>query len=1368
MANALPWSVRGIDPDIREQAVEAAHRSGMSVGQWLNQVLAGNLDEDEIEETPPSSRTRRSPPRQTRRIDALNERLERLGEHRTMTAAHRFADQDNDNAPVLTLLESAVKAIERIEKRAGEPGRAAPRAAEPQEDGVAESLRMLERKLTALAEERIDPPQPQGVSSATRAIEERLNGLVSVLDQLQAPRVVQAPAFVPRAAPVAAPAQRSGENKSRFAEEDPAFAERDPAFARALAEIETRRRTLDGEAAPSARMSRHAVAPSAQSSHMANTSIDSMREQLGQLVSRIDELRAEPRPDNSHLQTSLDDLAARIDQWRSEPTPEARKLQTRLDDLASRIDEWRGRPQDDIAGIRNELASLAGSIERLSPQRLVGMVEDAMSDVADKTLRAFRDGMSDRLPERLMEPLERMHEDVRAVLREVASSRGSDRLTQEVGNIARRLDLLSQGADPARLEELARETVAIKGLVTKALSTHPLEGLARQIEALGKQVEKFQRGAKGGDDRGVLDAIRDVSDRVERIDPARTLATIESKLAAIGNIEARLATIGAMDDKLTEIARGMKKLAKEAQPLPQLDTIAERLERIDRVLDHAQDTPLAGIESLADRLDKIGTSLDRVASQTPPDRGDALVGMITRLSERMEQVHAAPVPATGQQDALVEMIARLSERMEQVHAAPASAMGQQDALVEMIARLSEQMEQVHTAPASAMGQQDALVNILERLSEQMETVQSGAGDSAALDALQDEIARLAKRMEQVGQAPAGLDAIERTVSDLFHQFDQARRDMRDMAETAATKAAQDALRNAPRDDSGDTLAAEGLLLIKRDLNEFKANQSEAERRTRGTLEALHATLETLVSRLGEAETRARAMPAPVSAPRAEMRPETPLPAPAPAPMQAPIQGPAPAPVQRAASAISPAAAPAPAPARAAPEAAPRLPAQQSLIDEAMADLPLEPGMRPGQPGSDSGLSADPRSTFIAAARRAAQAAADRSQATLEEEKPVAKTGKPQRGARAGASVEASAAAPSFIVRARRPILLGLAAVVFSLGALKVVSNRNASGLDPLPARTDRPAVTRPGVGENESPRTTGSIDKPAQAGEPQMIPNTGIAIPPVGTNGIGTTFDTSGKRGQRLADTSAISQTDPLTVGSIGADGTARPIETGRGALNELLALSPLKPQDRLREAALEGNAAALFEIGARYADGKGMPRDPRLAARWFEQAAATGHGPSQYRLASLYREGKGVPKDSTLAFQWFDRAAAQGHVLAMHNAAVLLAEGVHGAPDYAGAALWFKRSAEYGIKDSQFNVAILFARGLGVNQDLGESYRWFAIAALQGDQDAAKKRDDLAARLSKDQLAREMERVKAFKPNKANAMANESGSWEKFAAKAN
>ena len=36
---SAPWHVKGIDPEARYTAREAARRSGVSVGQWLNSVI---------------------------------------------------------------------------------------------------------------------------------------------------------------------------------------------------------------------------------------------------------------------------------------------------------------------------------------------------------------------------------------------------------------------------------------------------------------------------------------------------------------------------------------------------------------------------------------------------------------------------------------------------------------------------------------------------------------------------------------------------------------------------------------------------------------------------------------------------------------------------------------------------------------------------------------------------------------------------------------------------------------------------------------------------------------------------------------------------------------------------------------------------------------------------------------------------------------------------------------------------------------------------------------------------------------------------------------------------------------------------------
>ena len=141
-------------------------------------------------------------------------------------------------------------------------------------------------------------------------------------------------------------------------------------------------------------------------------------------------------------------------------------------------------------------------------------------------------------------------------------------------------------------------------------------------------------------------------------------------------------------------------------------------------------------------------------------------------------------------------------------------------------------------------------------------------------------------------------------------------------------------------------------------------------------------------------------------------------------------------------------------------------------------------------------------------------------------------------------------------------------------------------------------------------------------------------------------------------------------------------------------------------------------------------------AVRWFERAADAGFAPAQFRLASLNEKGEGVKKDLQAARRLYLAAAGKGHAKAMHNLAVLYAEGIDGKPDYKAASEWFRKAASYGVTDSQYNLAILYARGIGVQANLAESYRWFALAAANGDSDAAKKRDEVAARLDQKTLA--------------------------------
>ena len=59
-----------------------------------------------------------------------------------------------------------------------------------------------------------------------------------------------------------------------------------------------------------------------------------------------------------------------------------------------------------------------------------------------------------------------------------------------------------------------------------------------------------------------------------------------------------------------------------------------------------------------------------------------------------------------------------------------------------------------------------------------------------------------------------------------------------------------------------------------------------------------------------------------------------------------------------------------------------------------------------------------------------------------------------------------------------------------------------------------------------------------------------------------------------------------------------------------------------LRTAALKGDPTAAYEIGVRFAEGKGVPPIYDEAAKWYDRAAQAGIVPAIFRLGTLYEKG--------------------------------------------------------------------------------------------------------------------------------------------------
>ena len=61
-----------------------------------------------------------------------------------------------------------------------------------------------------------------------------------------------------------------------------------------------------------------------------------------------------------------------------------------------------------------------------------------------------------------------------------------------------------------------------------------------------------------------------------------------------------------------------------------------------------------------------------------------------------------------------------------------------------------------------------------------------------------------------------------------------------------------------------------------------------------------------------------------------------------------------------------------------------------------------------------------------------------------------------------------------------------------------------------------------------------------------------------------------------------------------------------------------------LRAAALKGDPTAAYEIGVRFAEGKGVAANFDEAAKWYDRAAQAGVVPAIFRLGTLLRKGHG------------------------------------------------------------------------------------------------------------------------------------------------
>ncbi|GIQ71680.1 tetratricopeptide repeat protein [Bradyrhizobium sp. RD5-C2] len=920
----------------------------------------------------------------------------------------------------------------------------------------------------------------------------------------------------------------------------------------------------------------------------------------------------------------------------------------------------------------------------------------------------------------------------------------------------------------------------------------------------------------------------------------RHLLKITSQIEALQRPDHIEQSIAAFRGELAEIRQAIT----EAMPRRAIESIENEIRslhhRIDEIRQdssNGQGQVITGIERALSEIREALRTLTPAEQLTGYDEAIRNLGgkldMILRANDDPSTVHQlesaiaalrAIVSNVASNDALLQLsgdVHALAAKVDQL-----SQMSRAESHVDAFAGIEQRIAalastlETRERPVAGYDNTDAIEGALRSLSERIDRMQVGNDSSSAFTHLEQRVSYLLERLESADQRSGNLGRVEEGLHDIMRHLEAQHAHLASLADATRNTAAPQ-----PMMDSGI------VDLVKRELSDIRFSQSETDRRTQDSLETVHNTLGHVVDRLAMIENDLRtvrtappAPPAPayaeprMEAPRMEMpqptaqpesykseayrpdsyRPELPNPALAQEHfMSAPREFHAAQPVETA---------PPPLPPRAIseilePHAAS---ARAAIAPELPPDHPLEPGTRPsGRASSPSERIADSEraisdlpagkkepvstSSFIAAARRAAQAAAaqpvndkaaraaSKAAAKAKEKADKAakaaagKAGAPATGAAATGAAEAQ---PSTITSKIRSLLVGASVVVILLSTAKMAMNLLDTSSAPQAPAIEHSQPAAPPV---QPPAENSVAPAPSSAPGPS-VPGPSMTSPtPLGRQSNNTaapnTLDSAQVTIPQAPAPAAAPEPAAAPVAAAsditGTIPTAPPLG-GKLAMVQIPAGEKLPDAiggPALRTAAIKGDAAAAYEVGVRFAEGKGVPANVDEAAKWYGRAAQAGVVPAMFRLGTFYEKGLSVKRDFDVARRYYVQAAERGNAKAMHNLAVLDADGGGKGADYKSAAQWFRKAGDRGVADSQVNLGILYARGIGVEQNLAESFKWFSLAAAQGDADAGHKRDDIAKRLDPQSLAAAKLAIQTFtpepQPSDAVNVPAPAGGWD-------
>ena len=417
MKPGIPWSVKGVEPELREIAKSAARRSGMTLGEWLNSAINEQADGpvDAPEAVTPSDKVIRGRisthpiERAATRLEDIAEQLSRLAMRETETSPRYVSPQPEENgafAKILSRVESnerqTVEAFSAVNERLALLGRQftktqAPAPIKPEE---APGFQALEKAVRNIVE-HLEVSEKR-TRDNLKSLQDRIGDMTTRASTTNNEQVLrQAPAFSQLENRLSELARRVEQTQSQPAPSLPDLLRQELDGLASRIDIvrdsaETLAQKAQTQAVQTAQAELHTIEErilgllrEAQTSFVANSTspseINRFRGEIEKLNSRIDDASKGTASDRdvTALRVAVEQLSTRVAQG-----PDNRPLadmDRRILDITKKLEQTQAQSRDlpQLGELERRMAELDHRLEQaLTTQSSAGQNEELVQHLA--------------------------------------------------------------------------------------------------------------------------------------------------------------------------------------------------------------------------------------------------------------------------------------------------------------------------------------------------------------------------------------------------------------------------------------------------------------------------------------------------------------------------------------------------------------------------------------------------------------------------------------------------------------------------------------------------------------------------------------------------------------------------------------------------------------------------------------------------------------------------------------------------------------------------------------------------------------------------------------------------------------------------